>query len=153
RAVLHGAWHAQLVDISSSSDLDGLLQMVKPHACRASLSAKQTMADNARRHGSLIEYLGHSNSAPVYRANTVWATPLGRSPSPDTGARRTYTVCRYHIYSRSEMVFSNSSISLSLHSTKTSRYSSPMYSFITSEPSSSRSASRRLVGNDASCCS
>ncbi len=65
--------------------------------------------------------------------------------------RRGQTVCRYHMYSRSEMVFSNSSISLSLQSTNTSRYSSPIYSFITSEASSSRSASRRLVGSDGSC--
>ncbi len=63
------------------------------------------------------------------------------------------TVCRYQLYSRSEIEFSNSASSLSLHATNTSMYSGSMYRAMTSLSSSSRRASRRLLGRLCSFCS
>ncbi|MNW04699.1 hypothetical protein D3C71_2008220 [compost metagenome] len=57
------------------------------------------------------------------------------------------------MYSRSEMEFSNSASSLSLHATNTSMYSGSMYLAMTSLSSSSRRASRRLFGRLCSFCS
>lgn len=64
-----------------------------------------------------------------------------------------YTVCRYQLYSRSEMECSNSSSSLSLQATKISMYLGSMYLAITSLSSNSRRASRRLFGRLCSFCS
>ncbi|MNP30343.1 hypothetical protein D3C76_1234100 [compost metagenome] len=57
------------------------------------------------------------------------------------------------MYSRSEIEYSNSCISCSLHATKMSMYSGLMYLFITSLSSNSRRASRRLFGRLCSSCS
>src|SRR5690606_8132158 len=65
---------------------------------------------------------GSRRQGPTQNPNQTTKTKSRHMGGTLNNKKTHQTVCRYHIYSRSEMVRSNSSCSLSLHSTNTSRY-------------------------------